>query len=226
MPGEEYVAVVRRDLLDSLGALRPITQDVDRYLQLLDQHYTVAFLPRSQVEHNPSYKQLIPYVITVNDQGEVLTYVRGKRGNEPRLADLRSIGIGGHINTGDIQKLCPRFATTYEAGVLREIREEIGIRPTRCPPIVAIIGDDSTPVNRVHLGIVHLLRLEPGDIISCESGMQQVKFASLDEIHKQRDTMELWSRLCLDALPEVIDWRKTSGVDVSAWVAPDGSDKE
>jgi len=52
---------------------------------------------RSHCETNPTYLQLIPYIILVSDNDEVFIYKRGQKGNEDRLHQLFSIGLGGHI---------------------------------------------------------------------------------------------------------------------------------
>ena len=66
------------------------------------KHTPFQFLPRSQVETDPSYKQLIPYVITQyngpHEDSLILSYTRGKSGGEDRLKKFKSIGIGGHVS--------------------------------------------------------------------------------------------------------------------------------
>ena len=55
-----------------------------RYLDEIFVPGVPRFMPRSQAEQDPSFKQLIPYVIMMHD-GTVLTYIRGKRAGESRL---------------------------------------------------------------------------------------------------------------------------------------------
>src|SRR5882757_8802237 len=59
-----------------------------------------AFRPRSQCETDPSFKQLIPYIV-LRCGSQIFHYRRGMAGTEKRLQSLRSIGIGGHISTAD-----------------------------------------------------------------------------------------------------------------------------
>lgn len=60
-------------------------------------------IARSVCETDPSYLQLIPYVVIVkvDSKGDrqVLCYDRIKGGGEARLYGLTSVGFGGHINT-------------------------------------------------------------------------------------------------------------------------------
>src|SRR3954467_10445027 len=77
--------------------LRPFTEDFRRLL--LDAQY-LSFRPRAEVETDPSFKQLIPYVV-LRCGGELFHYTRGSQGTEARLRALRSVGIGGHISRAD-----------------------------------------------------------------------------------------------------------------------------
>ena len=59
----EQVLVVPTSLLHELGYFQGFTADVARYLQdLLSPRHT-SYRPRNQVEEDPGFKQLIPYVI-------------------------------------------------------------------------------------------------------------------------------------------------------------------
>ncbi|GAG48826.1 unnamed protein product, partial [marine sediment metagenome] len=97
MPREEQVLVIERKVLEQVGMFQGLTFDVERYLREFFVQGVPRFMPRSQVEKNPAYKQLIPYVL-MSYEGKYLSYVRGKRAGEARLVGNRSIGIGGHIN--------------------------------------------------------------------------------------------------------------------------------
>ena len=59
----------------------------------------------SAMEQDPSFKQLIPYVIfrhrDASGQTRLFQYTRGKGQGESRLHAKRSIGIGGHISADD-----------------------------------------------------------------------------------------------------------------------------
>jgi predicted NUDIX family phosphoesterase len=56
------------------------------------------FKRRGCMEENPSFKQLIPYVIVTNENNEILMYKRSTKGGESRLHNVYSIGFGGHID--------------------------------------------------------------------------------------------------------------------------------
>ncbi len=102
--------------MKSAGAFNGLAMDTQKYLDKLFAPGVPRFMPRPQAEKDPSFKQLIPYVIMTCD-GKYLSYVRGKRAGETRLVAKRSIGIGGHINPTDDMPLFGNFYDTYLAAV-------------------------------------------------------------------------------------------------------------
>ena len=106
MAKDEEVLVVPASLLMELGPFSGFNRSVDRYLPALLDRANQSFRPRSLVEDDPSFKQLIPYVILeCNDESEtrLFRYTRGKGQGEKRLHALQSIGIGGQISGEDAQ---------------------------------------------------------------------------------------------------------------------------
>ena len=97
---EEQILVVERKVVEEVGMFQGLTFDVERYLSKIFVQGVPRFMPRSKAEKDPSFKQIIPYVIMACD-GKYLNYVRGTRAGETRLVGNRSIRIGGHINPVD-----------------------------------------------------------------------------------------------------------------------------
>lgn len=196
----EHVLVVERRVFEMAGAFEGITFEPRRYLERFFSPGTLQFIPRPQAEVDPTYKQIIPYVLMTHG-GRCLSYVRGRRAGEQRLVGQRSIGVGGHINPGDD---LPLFATdlrdAYRAAVDREVAEEVVLESPHRERIVALLNDDSTEVGRVHLGIVHYWELERPDVSKREQVITQFGFLSPAELHAVRDSLESWSRMCLDNL--------------------------
>ncbi|MHC4570720.1 MAG: hypothetical protein ACYS0C_01410 [Planctomycetota bacterium] len=204
MAQQEQVLVIERKVLEQAGSFQGLTLNVARYLHKLFAPGILYFLPRSKAEANPAYKQLIPYVIMSNS-GRYLTYVRGKRAGEARLLNLRSIGIGGHINPVDneVPLFDTDFRQMYLSAVRREVAEEVCVEANHTDSIVALLNDDSNEVGSVHLGLVHLWLLDAPKVSKREQMITQMAFMSPAELHKLRDTMETWSQLCLDNLGEI-----------------------
>jgi predicted NUDIX family phosphoesterase len=203
MAQNEQVLVVERKVVEREGMFHGLMFDVDRYLRRLFVQGVPRFMLRSQAETDPTHKQIIPYVIMMH-QGQVLSYVRGRRAGETRLVGNRSIGIGGHINpSDDLPLFNADFRQTYLAAVAREVAEEIVVDTGYTDRIVALLNDDSNPVGQVHLGVVHCWTLEAPKVARREQMITQLAFLSLAELHAVRDSMETWSQLCLDGLDEM-----------------------
>jgi len=204
MAPEEQVLVVERKVLEQVGMFQGLTLDVERYLPKIFAQGVPRFMPRSQAEKDPSYKQIIPYVIMACD-GKYLNYVRGTRAGETRLIGNRSIGIGGHINPADdeVPLFDTDFREMYRTAVTREVAEEVSVEANHTDSIVALLNDDSNEVGSVHLGVVHHWILDAPKVTRREQMITQMAFMSPAELQQLRDTMETWSRLCLDNLVEM-----------------------
>jgi len=198
----ENILVVKRSLLDELGAFQGLNFEPEHYLGVLLSRGNNFFLPRAGAEHDPTHKQIIPYaIIACGDR--VLYYVRGKKAGEQRLVAKGSIGIGGHMNDSD-ESLFAWDEEAYRAGVEREVNEEIRIETTFDDRIVALLNDDSTEVGRVHLGVVHVFNLDEPKVEKREAMITNLEFLSRDALLKSRDTLETWSQLCVDQLDRLI----------------------
>ncbi len=204
MPREEQVLVIERKVLEQVGMFQGLTFDVERYLREFFVQGVPRFMPRSQVENNPAYKQLIPYVL-MSYQGKYLSYVRGRRAGETRLVGNRSIGIGGHINPVDneIPLFDTDFSELYRTAVKREVAEEVSVETSHTDSIVALLNDESNEVGSVHLGIVHHWVLNAPNVSKREQMITQMAFMTPAELHEVRDTLETWSGLCLTRLAEM-----------------------
>jgi predicted NUDIX family phosphoesterase len=202
MAQDEHVLVVQRKVFEEVGAFNGLALDIQKYLDKLFAPGVPRFMPRPQAEKDPSFKQLIPYVI-MTCNGKYLSYVRGKRAGETRLVAKRSIGIGGHINPTDDMPLFGNFYDTYLAAVQREVAEEVSIETKYKDRVVALLNDDSNEVGQVHLGIVHLWTLDEPRVNRKEQMITQMGFMSIPELQLVRDTMETWSQLCLDGLAKM-----------------------
>ena len=202
MPQED-VLVVPRTLFDRAGAFQGFCADTAAYLPvLLDPRHT-SWRPRATVEDDPSFKQLIPYCVLAwrdaHGSPRYFAYTRGGGQSEARLRAKRSVGIGGHISSTDGEH---GDDTSYEAGMRRELAEEIAIGGGWSARCVGLINDDSNPVGSVHLGIVHVLELEQPEVASRESELVECGFATLQELLADRERFETWSQITLDALAE------------------------
>jgi predicted NUDIX family phosphoesterase len=194
---EELVLCVPRRLLDEIGTFQGIQTDVQSYVPRILEAQHTRFLPRSEAEGDPSWKQIIPYVLIRKGQ-RLLHYVRGKGSGEKRLVAKGSIGIGGHINHRDQSLFAEGGFDFYEEAVQRELHEELRMDGRFDTRIVALLNDDSTPVGQVHLGIVHLCELTGENVSKGEACITDLQFLTVPELMERRERMETWSQLCLD----------------------------
>jgi predicted NUDIX family phosphoesterase len=199
---EENILVIRRSLFDELGAFQGLNFEPEKYLNAILSRGSNFFIPRSDAENNPGYKQIIPYAL-IAFQNTVLHYVRGKKAGEQRLIAKGSIGIGGHMNETD-ESLFAMNDQAYRAGVEREVNEEIKIDTLFEDRIVALLNDDSTEVGRVHLGIVHVFKLEAPKVQKREAMITGLTFLTRDELMARRASLETWSQICVDSLDRLL----------------------
>ena len=200
MNGGEEVLVIERKVLESTGVFQGFCSEVDRYLSRFFVAGVPRFMPRAKAETDPAFKQLIPYVV-IEHGGKFLSYVRGTRAGETRLVGKRSIGIGGHINPADDMPLFAEdFRDAYLSAVQREVAEEISVDSPHTDRIIGLLNDDSTEVGQVHLGIVHLWRLERAQVSRREQMITQMEFLDLPALRRAQDSLETWSALCLPHL--------------------------
>lgn len=200
MSEEEHILVVPETVIQEIGHVEGFESDVERFLEPILRSDQLSFEPRSQMETDPSYKQLIPYVLLqwTDDQGDVklFTYTRGGGSGEARLHAKRSVGIGGHISREDAAD----GADPYTTGMQRELAEEVQLGSEYSESRVGLIYDPSNEVGQVHLGIVHRFVLHSPLVKSNESDLADGGFVSVATLRNEMDRLETWSQLAIEAL--------------------------
>lgn len=198
----EHVLVVPTSVFHEVGHFQGFHHDAEKYLSALLRPEWMSYRPRNEMEQDPSFKQLIPYVLfrfrRAEGETDLFAYCRGSGQGEARLHRKRSVGIGGHISSEDV--LTDNLTDVYREGLRRELAEEVQIATEYTESCVGIINDDQTDVGRVHLGIVHLFDVLAPHVVAREDDIADGRFVSIDELLAQRDQFETWSQICLDAL--------------------------
>jgi predicted NUDIX family phosphoesterase len=198
----EKVLVVPTALFRELGYFQGFSTDVARYLPRLLEGGDIEYRPRGKMEEDPSFKQLIPYVLFrwTDDDGnvQIFQYQRGGGMGEKRLHAKRSVGIGGHISSLDAA--AGKLDHVYREGMQRELAEEVAIDTPYAETIAGLINDDETPVGTVHLGVVHLCDVERPDIAPREDDVLDARFRPVSEILADLDQFETWSQIAVRAL--------------------------
>ncbi len=196
---DERVLVVPSIEFDKLGRFQGFSADADRYLKALLTPEHASFQARRDVEDDPGFKQIIPYVIFRSGES-IFTYRRGKSQGEARLHALRSLGVGGHVAEEDADGQSTLAA--YELALRRELDEEVTIHAEGTIKRVGLINDDSNPVGQVHLGVVHVYELNRPAVTPREEGLADPEFLRVSELPMYLEEFETWSQICIRAFLE------------------------
>jgi len=157
-------------------------------------HTSGRFMDRDAAEQCEAYKQVIPYIVMACGD-RIMNYARGKAGGEARLHAFRSIGIGGHVNPWMDREDAPLIAFTHSTD--REVEEEVAIQTTHRGHAVALLNDNSTPVGRVHVGVVFLWRLNQPRVTTREhSKIVDIQWSTPVELLALG--LETWTRIVLE----------------------------
>ena len=184
---QELVLGIPRDrLVGPLGWRGVRDSGVERYLEAIDRG--AEFRPRSQVEEDVAWKQLIPYVL-LRDGERLFLMRRTRAGGDERLHDRYSIGVGGHVNPGD---------GDVRGGLRREWREELdaGFEPEF--EFIGLLNDDEDPVGAVHLGLVYAADALGRPVAVRETDKLSGEFVAVDDVRAVYDRLETWSQLVFD----------------------------
>lgn len=190
-PQDELILVIKREKLFPHDAWQGFKQvNFDTYLHIIQEHK--EFLPRSLMEQDPAYKQIIPYLIFENN-GRYFLMQRHKKASEKRLQSKFSLGIGGHIRQEDMQ------SNNLFDWARREFHEEVKYDGNLNIKPLGILNDDSNDVGKVHIGFVFLLHGDTNQI-SVKSELASGQLVTLDECKQYSEHMESWSALIYDFL--------------------------
>jgi predicted NUDIX family phosphoesterase len=194
--GREEVLCVPRTTIFPDGAWHGlVATGLERVLRTI--RAVSEYRTRAAVEDDPAQQQIIPYCVVRHSDGTFLLTQRLQRSTERRLHDRYSLGVGGHVN--------PRDGAGGDAvlgGLAREWREEIVCPSPATARLVAVLNDDSSPVSRVHLGLVFLVEPETG----CARVRETDKLAgwslTIENMRQHYLSMESWSQLVFDDLAD------------------------
>jgi predicted NUDIX family phosphoesterase len=197
----EQVLVVPTAVFHRVGHFQGFSADADRYLAEMLKPENVSYRPRAEMEQDPSFKQLIPYVIfrhrDAAGKASIFVYTRGKGQGEGRLHSKRSVGIGGHISSDDHVAV---VGDAYREGLRRELAEEVEINTPYTERCVGLINDDESEVGKVHLGVVHIFDVESPNVRPREAEILECGFVPVEELLADLSRFETWSSITLRAL--------------------------
>lgn len=179
-----------------------------------------SFVERWMAEQDKSTLQIIPYVIIYDRITQEIFCYQRKGGGETRLEGKYSIGIGGHVNTDDVDTPIdveyfendPVTWKTVLNGAAREVSEEVMLDEGYVIDNLQELGTIYTPtddggktnrpgplVGEVHIGILYALPVEYEIAINEDSlvNPQFIQYAN------NVSRYEKWSQLALSKLEDI-----------------------
>ena len=194
----EQVLVVDRKALESqLGSEVFITENIAAIRQFILANH--CFLPREKAEYDDTVKQIIPYVI-LRRGGEYFLLRRLKKQTEARLHDKLSLGVGGHINPTEEGADDP-----LEAGLRRELAEEVSVPQITSLTCVGLINETTGGVSDYHTALVYLLETA-GEVTVRETEKMSGSWATPEDLIRVQDRLETWSKIVVERviLPGIV----------------------
>lgn len=190
---DENILVVRRTELFNDNGTYNVWQglkevDFDSYLKIIDSKK--EFKPRSRMESDENFKQIIPYLI-FQFEDKYFLMQRQAKASETRLQSKYSLGIGGHIREEDVSS-----ANVIEWSK-REFEEEVTYSGNYTVEPVGILNDDSNAVGKVHVGFVLILKGD-SENIKVNSEHKSGVLLTLEECEKFYDHMETWTQIAFN----------------------------
>jgi predicted NUDIX family phosphoesterase len=194
---DELVLVVpTADLYDAISGgatwlgIRPAGED--RLAELIRTRG--EFRPRSQMEPDETWKQVIPYPV-LRDGSRWFLMRRTRAGGDARLHDRYSIGVGGHVNPED-----GGLDGDLSTALRREWLEELDVEFVPAFRFVGLLNDDTTAVGRVHVGLVYEADAAGRPVTIRETEKLSGMFVGSADVAAVADDLETWSRLAFEHL--------------------------
>lgn len=189
---DELVLVIKREhIVPTPGwhGIMPISEE--QTIAIITTHQ--EYMPRSLAEHDPRYKQIIPYLVFTHDNRYFLMQ-RRSTASETRLRNKFSLGIGGHVRQEDLA-----VGTTIFDFARREFAEEINYQGDLTIEPLGLLNDDSNEVGTVHLGLVLLVH-GATPAITIKSELKSGILADHLTCQAHYQDLEQWSQLVFDHL--------------------------
>lgn len=168
------------------------SENLQKYINLINSKH--KFMTRGEVEQDPSWKQIIPYLVFEND-GKIFLMRRKADHTDLRLANNYSIGVGGHINKKDMN------GSGFMTWAKREFEEEIDYKGKYKTEFLGLLNHDANDVGMVHAGLVIKVSGD-SDMINVRDEHKSGELVSLDEAGKYYKQMETWSQIVYDYLKQ------------------------
>ena len=169
-----------------------IEKEDEKTRKIIDTFESYEVKRRGDMEEDPSFKQLIGYVLLKDvNTSEVLVYKRLVGGGEARLHGKASVGIGGHMNEVEGKSIFEML----KINASRELNEEVGVSEEEALEnlqFIGLINDDETEVGQVHIGVVYEYKVDKKQVEVKEDDTLVIRWVSSAEAKKE-ENYETWS---------------------------------
>ena len=155
------------------------------------------FRKRSELEEDPSFKQIITYaVISSGDSFYLFKRSSGQR--EKRLHNKFTLGAGGHMNPGGFAVSKEQY---FNDELKRELFEEVRLL-NGCLiediEFIGLINDDTIPVGKFHIGLLYNIRVSNKEIYINETDKMTAEWIEKSNLAEFYEGMETWSKIIFD----------------------------
>jgi len=155
------------------------------------------FRKRSELEEDPSFKQIIPYAIISNKKSFYL-FRRISGQTEKRLHNKFHLGVGGHMNPGSSKEPGEQYLVNE---LKREFFEEVKLLDGCLIEDIEFIGfinDDSISVGRVHIGLLYNIRVSNRYVVINETDKMSAEWIDKKDLFEYYEEMETWTKIAID----------------------------
>ena len=155
------------------------------------------FLKRSELEEEPSFKQIIPYAIISNKESFFL-FRRTSRQTEKRLHNKFSLGVGGHMNPNPSMESKEQYLIDE---LKRELFEEVKLLNgclIEAIEFIGFINDDTIPVGRVHIGLLYNIHVSNKEVYINETDKMTADWIDKSNLAEFYEGMETWTKITFD----------------------------
>lgn len=166
-------------------------EDVANLEEILATHLEPRL--RCEAELDPSFKQIIPYLVLSHAHSDHM-FATLRVGGDERLIGQTSLGLGGHMDEGEGFRDC----------LLRELREEVGLTADELSNLrlCGTLYSNASEVDSVHLGLVYRAETDCEKLTCLESDKLSGTWLTPHELTVLygENKLESWSRIVYDAL--------------------------
>ena len=204
---EELVFAIPTDILWKLLTYREkglISGNSDVLARIVQNG---LFRKRNELEEDPSFKQIIPYVIISCKEVDPSGVMRGQsfymfrrttKQTEKRLHNKLHLGVGGHMILGSSKEPEEQYLISE---LKRELFEEVKLL-NGCLiegiEYIGLINDDTIPVGRCHIGLLYIIHVSNKDVVINEADKMTAEWVDKPHLEEYYEEMETWTKLAID----------------------------